>query len=71
MQSIYDKIESRPERYELNLYIAGEDEDEPTAESFDDPVAAGVTHEVGGSEAPPAGAEPTDSEPGANGPQEG
>jgi hypothetical protein len=26
VQSIYDKIESRPERYELNLYIVGEDE---------------------------------------------
>jgi succinate dehydrogenase / fumarate reductase iron-sulfur subunit len=26
VQSIYEKIESRPERYELNLYIAGEDE---------------------------------------------
>ena len=27
VQAIYDKIESRPERYELNLYIVGEDED--------------------------------------------
>ena len=27
VQAIYDKIESRPERYELNLYISGEDED--------------------------------------------
>src|SRR5579875_1495702 len=26
VQSIYDKVESRPERYELNLYVAGEDE---------------------------------------------
>ena len=26
VQAIYDKIESRPERYELNLYITGEDE---------------------------------------------
>jgi len=26
VQSIYDKIESRPERYELNLYVVGEDE---------------------------------------------
>ena len=31
MQSIYEKIESRPERYELNLYITGEDEEEPSA----------------------------------------
>jgi succinate dehydrogenase / fumarate reductase, iron-sulfur subunit len=27
VQAIYDKVESRAERYELNLYIAGEDED--------------------------------------------
>jgi succinate dehydrogenase / fumarate reductase, iron-sulfur subunit len=26
VQAIYDKVESQPERYELNLYIAGEDE---------------------------------------------
>jgi succinate dehydrogenase / fumarate reductase iron-sulfur subunit len=32
VKKIYEKIESRPERYELNLYISGEDEDvqEPT-----------------------------------------
>jgi len=71
VQAIYEKIESRPERYELNLYITGEDETVETAESFDDPVAAGVTHEIGGSEAPPTGAEPTDLPPGANGPKEG
>jgi succinate dehydrogenase / fumarate reductase iron-sulfur subunit len=35
VQAIYDKVESRPERYELNLYIVGEDE-EPS------PVAAAV-----------------------------
>jgi len=29
VQSIFDKIESRPERYELNLYISGQDETEP------------------------------------------
>ena len=28
VQAIYEKIESRPERYELNLYIAGEDEEQ-------------------------------------------
>ena len=31
MQAIYDKIEGREERYELNLYIAGEDEDDAGA----------------------------------------
>jgi succinate dehydrogenase / fumarate reductase iron-sulfur subunit len=68
VQAIYEKIESRPERYELNLYITGEDEQVDA--SVSDPVAAGVTHEPGGSEAPPSGAEPTDFPPGANGPQE-
>jgi succinate dehydrogenase / fumarate reductase, iron-sulfur subunit len=28
VQRIYEKVESRPERYELNLYVVGEDEDE-------------------------------------------
>jgi succinate dehydrogenase / fumarate reductase, iron-sulfur subunit len=32
VKKIYDKIESRPERYELNLYISGYDEDEPPIE---------------------------------------
>jgi succinate dehydrogenase iron-sulfur subunit len=32
VQAIYDKIESREERYELNLYISGYDEDEPPVE---------------------------------------
>jgi succinate dehydrogenase / fumarate reductase iron-sulfur subunit len=31
VQAIYDKIESRPERYELNLYVSGEDEDQTPA----------------------------------------
>jgi succinate dehydrogenase / fumarate reductase, iron-sulfur subunit len=37
VKKIYEKIDSRPERYELNLYISGtdEDNDEPT------PVSAG------------------------------
>jgi succinate dehydrogenase / fumarate reductase iron-sulfur subunit len=57
VQAIYDRIESRPKRYELNLYIAGEDEVTDQA----DPVAAGVTHEPGGSPPAPSGAEPTDT----------
>ncbi len=35
MQAIYDKVESRPQRYELNLYVTGYDED-------DEPVPVGV-----------------------------
>jgi succinate dehydrogenase / fumarate reductase iron-sulfur subunit len=54
VQAIYDKVESRQERYELNLYIAGEDE-APAPPS--DPVAAGVTHESGDSEVPPTSPE--------------
>jgi len=37
VQRIYDKVESRPERYELNLYISGYDEPEET------PVPVGAT----------------------------
>ena len=37
VQRIYEKVESKPERYELNLYISGEDEEEPT------PVGVGAT----------------------------
>jgi len=33
VQSIYAKVEGRDERYELNLYIAGEDEEPPPAET--------------------------------------
>ena len=37
VQKIYAKVEGKPERYELNLYVSGEDEDtEPT------PTAVGV-----------------------------
>jgi succinate dehydrogenase / fumarate reductase iron-sulfur subunit len=39
VQAIYDKIESRPERYELNLYIVGEDE-APASSTEGEPVAA-------------------------------
>jgi succinate dehydrogenase / fumarate reductase, iron-sulfur subunit len=57
VQRIYDKVESRPERYELNLYITGYDEPDEA------PVAVGAaaTHEPGGKEPfPGPGAEPTD-----------
>jgi succinate dehydrogenase / fumarate reductase iron-sulfur subunit len=43
VQAIYDKIEHRPERYELNLFIVGEDE--PAAASGD---GAGETGASGG-----------------------
>jgi succinate dehydrogenase / fumarate reductase iron-sulfur subunit len=32
VDTIYEKVESRPQRYELNLYIAAADEEEPPAE---------------------------------------
>jgi hypothetical protein len=30
VKKIYAKVESRPQRYELNLYVSGEDEDAET-----------------------------------------
>jgi len=52
VQAIYEKVESRPERYELNLYIVGEDEEPPPvkaggATSVDEGAATGA----GGAEA--------------------
>src|ERR1019366_1703370 len=44
VQAIYDKIEGREKRYELNLYIAGEDEEEAPVAA---PVAAGAGAESG------------------------
>jgi succinate dehydrogenase iron-sulfur subunit len=38
VQAIYDKVESRPQRYELNLYVSGVDEEEQAVPSG---VAAG------------------------------
>jgi succinate dehydrogenase / fumarate reductase, iron-sulfur subunit len=64
VQSIYREIEGRPERYELNLYITGNDESEPPIgdpASPGDPVAAGVTAEPGGKAPENAGAEATDT----------
>jgi succinate dehydrogenase / fumarate reductase, iron-sulfur subunit len=52
VQSIYERIESRPERYELNLYITGYDEVDQT------PVPVGVTATSGGED--PAATTATD-----------
>ncbi len=41
VQAIYEQVESRPERYELNLYISGEDEEQT-------PVAAAVAASADG-----------------------
>jgi len=68
VQAIYDKVESREQRYELNLYIAGEDE---APASPGDPVAAGVTYEAGGSEGDPAGSEIQDTPIETREPKEG
>jgi succinate dehydrogenase / fumarate reductase iron-sulfur subunit len=50
VKQIYDKVEGREQRYELNLYITGYDEDEGT------PVPVGATATDGG-ESPAAGAD--------------
>jgi succinate dehydrogenase / fumarate reductase iron-sulfur subunit len=59
VRSIFERIEGRGERYELNLYIVGEDE-EPITEV---PVAAGVVADV----PLDAGAEAAASAPGPEG----
>ncbi len=56
VQSIFDRVESRDERYELNLYIAGEDESEAD-ELVTAGVATGVAEPEGATSAPgPEGA---------------
>jgi succinate dehydrogenase / fumarate reductase iron-sulfur subunit len=56
VQSIFDRVESRPERYELNLYVSGEDEVEVDVEEAGVPVAAVVVDE-------PAAESPSASSP--------
>ena len=45
VKKIYEKVESKPERYELNLYVSGEDEEAETLAT------------AGASEATPAASE--------------
>jgi succinate dehydrogenase / fumarate reductase iron-sulfur subunit len=40
VQGIYDKVEGREQRYELNLYVTGSDEDAPAAQAPAGPGAA-------------------------------
>ncbi|HEV7585741.1 MAG TPA: 2Fe-2S iron-sulfur cluster-binding protein [Solirubrobacteraceae bacterium] len=65
IQSIFERIEGREERYELNLYIVGEEE-QPITEV---PVAAGVVADVPAGRPEPAagGAEGATSAPGPEG----
>jgi succinate dehydrogenase / fumarate reductase iron-sulfur subunit len=57
VQAIYDRVESRDQRYELNLYIAGEDE-AAAEELVTAGVAAGAAEPVSGEgAAPPAAGE--------------
>ena len=55
VQSIYEKIEGRAERYELNLYISGEDEEEPLLGAAASSGADG--EEQGSAPTPPASPE--------------
>ncbi len=50
VQAIYDRVESRPERYELNLYIVGEDETDAAGEQ----AAVGASAAAAGPPAPSA-----------------
>jgi succinate dehydrogenase / fumarate reductase iron-sulfur subunit len=47
VQKIYDKVENRPERLELNLYITGYDEDNADGPGTRETVAAGTTAQAG------------------------
>jgi succinate dehydrogenase iron-sulfur subunit len=49
VQAIYDKVESRPERYELNLYVAGEDETQASSPEGE-PLDAATVDAAGGAE---------------------
>jgi succinate dehydrogenase / fumarate reductase iron-sulfur subunit len=56
VKAIFERIEGREERYELNLYISGYDEDaEGAAESQTATVAAGAAGEDGGQSGAEAG----------------
>jgi succinate dehydrogenase / fumarate reductase, iron-sulfur subunit len=61
VQRIYQTVESRPERYELNLYISGTDEDN------DPPVAVGVTAGASTGEEKASGAGGANAEGSVNG----
>jgi succinate dehydrogenase / fumarate reductase iron-sulfur subunit len=54
VQAIYDKVEGRPERYELNLYVSGHDEDKPPLAE----TAPAGTASDGGAEQAPASPDP-------------
>jgi succinate dehydrogenase / fumarate reductase, iron-sulfur subunit len=74
VQQIFDRVESREQRYELNLYIIGEDEgaetpETPTAGAGNGagsaPAGEGTEHPQGGDPSPPpaegaAQSDPTD-----------
>jgi hypothetical protein len=53
VQSIFDRVESRPERYELNLYITGTDEDNAPVAEAPVAVAAPAGESPGVSSPPP------------------
>jgi succinate dehydrogenase / fumarate reductase iron-sulfur subunit len=59
VQRIYQTVESRPERYELNLYISGTDEDDVPAVAGAEgmPSAPGAGSAVGGAPSPGAESE--------------
>jgi succinate dehydrogenase / fumarate reductase iron-sulfur subunit len=74
VQAIYDKVESRDERFELNLYIAGEDEDDDDASqaATSAPGPEGATSpsepklDQGAGRSAPAGESPGESTPQAD-----
>jgi succinate dehydrogenase / fumarate reductase iron-sulfur subunit len=59
VQSIYERIEGREERFELNLYIVGEDEEPPAVATSEGASSAP------GSEAPDGGEDPIPGQEGS------
>ena len=65
VRTIYDKVESRPERLELNLYVSGSDEDQDppaTAQAGGEAAGAVAAQVAAGSGAEPEGKPSSDGE---------
>jgi succinate dehydrogenase / fumarate reductase iron-sulfur subunit len=68
VHAIYDKVEGRPQRIELNLYVTGSDEDEAPAQAGEasrEHARARAAAANGVDPAEPAAAEPAAAEPAA------
>ncbi len=69
VQSIYETVETRPERYELNLYVSGSDEDDDATAREVGAARGGEptredTHDVAAEGEPPTVSAPPPVDPG-------